>query len=491
MEMQFTQAVGFIRTIEDSLDLLGIKLNNWSIWPLFRMHCFKQILPQNDWPSAKPSNDRTKPAINQIRRIAKDFFALSFPKRCDLLCFTCSSWHSELRDNKLVDILFDDYIVQAKRASKFEFNNGSSGADHSSRYVDSDFTNAYYGKWNGSVTSRCNPNSTQRDTAEKLVAALLPHLREKCPTNVQVARDLLFFETTKKQWTQLFLRTKTKVVLLDDGYYRHDVICGALEAGCAVVELQHGAFTPGGLEYCWGESAEKHKATMPLPTKLAIFGNYFEKQLLESKVWQDRLAVIGMARIDRIRKRCNESYAPKSPLSLLVTCQGVAEESLLQLIDYIDQRCDQRVLAEIIIRPHPGYGNAAEIATDMFANRKRIRVSDIANKDETTIGLISKCDIHMSISSACLYESIALGKHTVIAKLPWWEVAEPLVKADLAHLVTCGSDLLEYMMNIFRGNRSLPRADSLFMPEAVFNFRRLMLDYGVDLVPLNTSTGMV
>jgi hypothetical protein len=93
------------------------------------------------------------------------------------------------------------------------------------------------------------------------------------------------------------------------------------------------------------------------------------------------------------------------------------------------------------IKLHPGYDSDKEKYLNSFLTCQNVNVIP-SDENPNTFDLLLNADVHLSISSACHYDSLGLGIPTIILALKNYETVLDLYKNNFALLANSPNDLL-------------------------------------------------
>ena len=403
----------------------------------------------------------------------RDIFAITRARRAvHAVILTCSSYRTEHEGGRWKDVLFDDYIAGLPGVFKIErINNPLLFRRNQNAMVPSDATTSLLSLYSSFII----PRIPQKKEARRAAALLFEDLKV-CPhlgalTVDAIARRLHSFACLRRLWCRLIRYLGARVVLCDDGYYQHDMIAGAKEAGAKVCELQHGIFIKGEVAYSWPAVATRYKEKMPIPDCFYIYGEAWRPLLTDSVFWRGRVQVIGSSRVDRYR---NSRAARKSKglvCAILVTAQGLSRDRLAQFLIEFLKEVGTEITLELYIKMHPAYDDSKFEYSAFFRHDRRVRVV-AASEEPSTFQLLSQVDLHASISSTCHYEAVALGVPTIVIALPTYEMMDPLVGMGHAHVAHSPSDMRHLVIKYKDVEVARDIGASYYAPDAVNNFRR-------------------
>ena len=427
-----------VRELEEQRSLLHHTFDGWSIWPLFRVQVAMALLD----PEAKSDGGGgcRFSRMELIRLAVGDIQAwCRAPSGVRAVMVTASSYRTDTEGGQPKDSMFDDLGRRLGDVYKIERINNRRLFELNARSVlPSRMTNSWMTLMQR-LYARLPVPMAARHAAEALVADIAGTPAARVLTTESVARRLADFRHGRRQWRALCRRVRPRVVLIDDGYYQHDLIAGAKEAGAWVMELQHGIFTPAGPEYCWPRAALAHREQMPVPDRFLLFGEHWRRLLEADGFWTDRIRVVGNTRIDLHRKVLRPERHDHVGLTMLVTTQGLGREGLIQWIKQVMLALKDQATLRVIVKLHPGYDHDPAPYRTALGDDARVVIQTGA-EGPTTFERLQEADLHASISSTCHFDSLAIGTPTVILGLPSHELMLSLYGSGHAALVHSPSE---------------------------------------------------
>lgn len=421
-----------LRELEERRALLRHTFDGWSIWPLFRMQVAMALLESQATP--KGSGGALFSRSELARLAAGDLRAwCRAPRRVRALMVTCSTYRTDTEGGRPKDTMFDDLGRRLGNVFKFErINNRQLFELNAQSVLPSRMTNSLM-SLTQRLCARLPVPAAARRAAEALMTDIAGTPAARVLTTDGVARRLAAFRHERRHWRALCRRVQPRVVLVDDGYYQHDLIAGAKEAGAWVMELQHGIFTPAGPEYCWPRAALTYREQMPVPDRFLVFGEHWRGLLETDGFWTDRVRVVGSTRMELHRKISRPKKQASAGMTLLVTTQGVAREGLIRWLQEMMVLLERLLNLRVIVKLHPGYDRDPAPYLAALGCDRRVEIQS-ASEGPTTFERLLEADLHASISSACHFDALALGTPTVILGLPSYECVLGILESGHAVL---------------------------------------------------------
>ena len=170
--------------------------------------------------------------------------------------------------------------------------------------------------------------------------------------------------------------------------------------------------------------------------------------------------------MDRYRRR--DFRHTETACTIVVTTQVDIERLIAFLLEFteIAEGCLDLCL---YIKLHPKDTDKS-LFQSAFEGNKHVHIL-LGNEPPSTLELLARADIHVSIYSTCHYEALALGTPTVILPFTGHEVMLSLHKAGHAFLARTPRDLLDIILN--HQHDKVPDEVSAFYfePNAVENMK--------------------
>jgi hypothetical protein len=396
-----------LHEFEVRYDALRLRFNGWCAWPLVRNNVWRAL--QN-----KPLDRSTDPAFGkaELARIAAaDIFRVLRSGRASYLVRTHSSFHSEMAAGRRKDVTCDDVLLRVPGGVKLErINSREFFCDSTRRLIPTRLTTATVGLIARRFI-RWKPPGLQ-DTAALLSHEVQKGLGLSSFSCEYVSNCLLEFYWMKKAYRGLlrWLRVRAVLVVTSD----IALTAAARELGLACGEIQHGVVHRGYPPISWTTYATAHKATMPLPQRVLLYGEYWREEYAALGFWDEELRVVGSTRIDRYR--AEKTVRDKNICTMVVTTQGTDTDRLITFLSDFLQCIPRNFPFRLIIKRHPYYDASDRAYREVFGMDGRTEVLSGTSRP-TTFELLKRCHLHASIDSTCHFEALALSVPTIVLPL--------------------------------------------------------------------------
>ena len=228
-------------------------------------------------------------------------------------------------------------------------------------------------------------------------------------------------------WFMLFKFLKPKAFIVVCSYGQEAPIAGAIRAGVPVWELQHGTIGEYHFGYSYGASARAHTGELPLPERILTFGPYFSEILSGFGFWdREQLPALGFPRLAFYKGRAVSRPPEQGRFNIMMSTQWTLED------EYYDfARTLAGILpfeARLVINPHP---RSSPGATERLASLAGGRV-EVMDRSGSLYARMAEVDLHCSVYSTTLFESVGLGIPTVVLQETGWSNVRSLLDTGAA-----------------------------------------------------------
>ena len=424
-----------VRQMEAKYDLLQYKVDNWCVWPLLRFSVYVQL---SNPPLA------TRGALQRSEKIAlvvKDIPSLISLRKARYFVKTYSSGLREQEGSLYKDFLLDDLLMDIGSYFKLEVVNNSTFIPRSrAALIKSDMTLMPFSLL-AFLPIRAGVPRYISSLGSSLSACLRQEPGLEAFTPHRVTRALLHFYWFKRLYAWLLIRVRPEYVLTET-ICEYEITAAAKELGIKVIEFQHGAFDRYHPAYSWSAYALPYKANMSIPDRIFLYGEHWQRELEVNGFWDQEPRPVGSLRMDQYRKRRAIHRATgKDGCTIVLTTQGMDVERLIAFVADFLKVADGQLEFRLYIKLHPAYETGKALYEAAFQTDERVRVI-LGSEPPSTFELLTRANVHASISSTCHYEALALGVPTVILRLAMHEFVLPLYEAGHAFLARTPQDLL-------------------------------------------------
>ncbi|MFP5491617.1 MAG: hypothetical protein ACLGG0_08955 [Bacteriovoracia bacterium] len=300
----------------------------------------------------------------------------------------------------------------------------------------------------------------------KLANKLLGHEHfTSASVQIQVSR---FFWISRFYRIILKLLKPKKVIFV--GTNEFALIHASKKEKIRSIEFQHGIFS------------KHHAYTLPLlseslteklifPDVIGLYGKFWESEL-RGTIFDQRkiLNVLGNFSLEKYKKMRIERFKNSDSISIIVTTQGIEREKIIIFFkDFL--KSFSRDL-RITFKLHPSYDPNSSAYDELKILDSRVTILS-GNEGKSTFELIALSDLHLSIASACHYDSLSIGTPTLVLAMAGAEIMEPIIRSGYSDLLYESSDLIRYLDKHF--TKPIEVDDEFFCKKEFFkNLERLM-----------------
>lgn len=240
---------------------------------------------------------------------------------------------------------------------------------------------------------------------------------ERLPNlSAQIAR----FRAQRMIWKWIMSIGKCRSLLITGWEGMSGAIAAAKELGVEVIELQHGLIDADHPGFSWIPEARSFRSTIPIPDRLLLFGPQVERQLRAGGFWTEELVVTGCSQIEGARSK---RVVGRSS-TVVVTLQPLSVGPLFAFLAV----AIPLVPADVtwVLKMHPSQRQSPDSLRALLPAGDHITVLPGAALP-STLDLIAGALCHVSISSTCHLEALALGIPTVVLPLEGADHVQDLV----------------------------------------------------------------
>lgn len=216
------------------------------------------------------------------------------------------------------------------------------------------------------------------------------------------------------------------VLMINSSEY--SIVSAAVSSGIKAVELQHGIYTENHPDVLSNDVVLTYgREALFLPDVIGLYGNYWADRLRPIYIGSDvRVVAVGNSICDWARgERVKKHSRNRTPLTILVTTQGMQQKELIEFIK--ESLAVIPLPVSFIIKLHPSYDKDKMLYLSEFRDDDRVRVV-AGNELPATFDLLAMVDVHASIASACHYDALMMGVPTIVLGLSGSELMTPLIE---------------------------------------------------------------
>jgi hypothetical protein len=432
-----------LHEVEERLDLFEPSVDGVSAWQLLHAPVVRELMRAASRP---PGTRQSWSRSDLVRRGVADWARYVRLPKARVLVKSFVSGTAEIQDDgRYRDVFFDDVLDVVGPCVKIEVQNARPRAGGWRAAHIPPLASTVGADFGAHVLSRLKPSREASDLAGYFGDVISSELGVGGFGPDDVARRLDSFRWGKRLYGRVLDRVQPEVVLVaDTGEF--ELFAAAKQRGVRCLELQHGIFSrdhPDAL----GASAAARRDRVLVPDAILLFGSYWADELRAGGFYGDELRVTGSPRIDRFRARRRDlRRADEEACRVLVTSGGLANEELARFVaETMSLARAGGFECRFDVKLHPIYDSSSrQVYETALGDAGQARILS-GEERPSTLELLSEADAHVSISSACHYESLGIGVPTIVLPLMGHEHVLPLVEAGHAALAETPAELLRLL----------------------------------------------
>ena len=379
--------------------LFEARVDGWSPWRVLRgvVQLAARRLPLGE--STEPQGTRVTRALGAVAGLVGVMFR---PPRAQALVKTCRTALRARQGDQFRDVYFDGLLERGLTYLKLEELNSSAFeaqarlARHPSAFDPIAFS------FLGRILGTLAPLSEGRAFCDRLCVLLREDLNLDFEPKV-LLRQLSTVYWQARIYGMLLRRVRPEIVLVSDtGDF--GLVLAARRSGTPVIELQHGVFDALH-RHAIPVEYEGNPDSLILPDALACRGQFWIDQLV-STVQGGLCVPVGNEMIDEARIEQSRRN-PRDPALIVVSSQGYDTDAVADWVSAMAETGPDSFDWQIIIKMHPSY-DAGTRSYDRFASCPGVHVQS-GSEAPSIFDLLAHADLHLSVSSACLFDAAALG----------------------------------------------------------------------------------
>lgn len=458
-----------LKELETQYDLFKYTVDGYSVWRLLR---FVVSLSLYTLPFQKQTPSKWLRFCKLLFPGILGLPAFLWPKRARFVVKIVSSALSENENGLWKDVYFDDLLKDLGNYFKIGIRDNPLFNDrYKKALIPIAMTDSTISLLSA-IFAKVFRSDDISSVAQKITADLQNEPDFYFLQPRLIAERLHYFYWAKRMYKWLFIRIRPEFVFVTNTT-EYALCAAARELGIKTVEIQHGIFGHNHPDALPG-SALPYKPTLIVPEKIFLQGDYWELELKTNGFYDKELCPVGSHRMDCCRIR-RDSYKKKdrddATCRIVLTTQGYAVDLLISFISEFLNLAEGQLNYQLDIKLHPFYDRDKTIYDKAFAAHSRIKVISGA-EEPSTFDLLTRADLHFSISSACHYDALGLGVPTVVLGLPNHEIVSNLVEAGHAKLARTPKDLFDIAVKWTDFSVPAHVSSYYFKPDAFANIKR-------------------
>jgi|OM-RGC.v1.001936241 hypothetical protein len=464
LKHQFAKANQRLVEMEEKYDLLHFQIDGWCVWPLLRFSVGSLLYGfEYSHSTARYSY------FDLASAAAVDLYKILTASSREVVVRAYDSNRSEKRGEKFIDIFFDDLLVHTGSYFKIEIlSNPIFSEARKAALVKADMTSTLFGFIAKLLSKTISSQEIHKISREiSIVLSKKEGLENFKQEYIYTVINNFIWSYRLYRW--LFRKIRPRYLLIVNPYGDHAVVAAARSMDVEVIEFQHGYIVPWHVGYSWPKYARNYKKHMPIPDKIFLYGEYWRQFLITDGFWDEsELIVVGSLRMDYHRQ--TNLSRPKGTVRLLWTTQPIAvDKSIDFMVKFLEEYTGTTPL-EIYIKLHPGETSKAKYE-DAFKSFKFVKVLN-STEMPSVFDILRSSHIHVSLSSTCHFEALALGIPTVVLPVEGHEHVTPLKEFSGAFLAENPRDLVEIINNLENITISSSTSHLLFANDSLNNIKK-------------------
>lgn len=390
--------------------LFAYRVDGWSPWRVTR-HYVHLAITRHGVP--QPPLKEGRRVISALAATIQLLAILTSPAKVGLMVKTQRSGLRRADEERYRDVYFDSLLAAGDHHFKLEATDSPDFERQARAALYPRHLNPVVFTFWGRVLGTLLPAAGEFPTRASSI------LRDEVSVDVpaRVLRRLISTVYWQARLFGLLLRRLQPAAVLVSNTGEYGLILACRRAGIPVVELQHGVFDAAHPDavpnWTSGTGFE-----LILPDVLAVRGRYWIEQLAGTRQ-ADIAEPVGSEPIDAARERRvlrRAKLDQEAPVRRLVlTSQGIDSERLAAWIAALIAAAPADQAWQLVIKLHPTY-DFATTAFDRLALHPCVTIVP-GDEQPNVFDLLAEADLHMSISSACLFEGAALGVPSLVIPL--------------------------------------------------------------------------
>lgn len=225
----------------------------------------------------------------------------------------------------------------------------------------------------------------------------------------RVLLALALFEARRRLFRRLVARLRLGALVVTYAPGRFGEIAAAQELGLPIIEFQHGAIGARCPDYAWPAEYGPLRGEIPLPQRIAVFGEAFRELICASGFWSgSEVFPVGAASMDVFRATQPQTSRSDGPLRMVFMTQATSRGAAILFWRQMAKlsRARERAL-RVTLKLHPeegpetaAYATLAAENPDMF---------DVLPAQSNPIEAMLASDVVGSYNSMSLIEALGLG----------------------------------------------------------------------------------
>jgi hypothetical protein len=397
--------------MEEENKLFDAKCYGFSPWRVMRNYVFNRYLNLGLSQSRLPTIYRIFLALQSTILLA---WILLRGRKVDLLVKTCATALRSQKSGKWHDIVFDPLLENGYSHLKImEINSSSFQSRVKYAAFPAHFEPTAVTFW-GKILGKFFPADLSG-----FESSVVEAVKKYLSIDVDAATLNALASTAiwqSKIYGLLLARTRPGLVIVSDTA-EFGLRLACLRAEIPFAEIQHGVFDPLHPDAI-PESAPGTDEELLVPDFFLTKGQYWIDRLAGFR--NARVAIpVGSSSIDELRHQLKTPRETR-PFTLVLSSQGQSESQLISWIKAILVSAPFEKPMTFHIKLHPLY-DPVDNFTLPLAEYKQVQVHSGAS-EPNIYSLLSSADLHLSVSSACIFDAASMGVPSLVIPVGGHEI---------------------------------------------------------------------
>lgn len=434
------QAMLLLEELERKEALFEILVQGVAVWQLFRFEaCY--LLQNMSTTSTHPVPfGRLKRLSRLMVRAFFDFTYLVFCKKKRYLLVSHDALRAKTSDGHYSDKHFSPLLPDL---TDYLFVDVSPQTPHKGRQHSrlSTAIPSLFGIISKRLT-KISPEETQAIHRISEACRAHPELASISPKKIRDTIQIFFLE--RQCWKTILKRLGKPVVALAT-VCQYSLNAAASDCGTRVAEFQHGIHTRYHPCFLPAEGTPGvSKSNLILRDAFILYSFFWLDEIsARNSISAEQAVVGGFPWLESWRKQRQLCPPNGNASSIVCTLQGISTQTLLKFIREAWVLLPDKTML-LYIKLHPAKPSEYNLVSSLMAGIANVHILR-GDDSPSTHELLAKAAWHVSISSATLYDSLAIGTPNCIIPLQTHEIAEQLCEAGLATIVANPRELADVL----------------------------------------------
>lgn len=267
-----------------------------------------------------------------------------------------------------------------------------------------------------------------------------------------IFRTACNFIFDKKKASKILKRLRPKMIFLTASSGQLGTIGAAKELQIPVVEIQHGVFNEFYTVYQWPIFYRDRKTELLVPDKIFMWGQYWIDVQKRLGFWRrSDLVLYGnpkmtlfKSKLIGLREENKQLVISQNRINILYTSSSLyRQESILYLENLLNTSICRGLPIYINIKLHPYEDEEYQFYKEALVDKYPLNCKVNYHLDKPLYDYFIDSDLHLSVVSAAIFESIEIGLPTVIINNEGREYYSDIVKKGILKYTKTNEDIIK------------------------------------------------